>query len=360
MKRKILILVAMSLLATGVLAQKIDQRLTQLVEQSKMHRAQGVSALDTVEIKKDINVTFRTDGTVDRLSVIATLKPGATLPTEQLERMGIKVRLVVSDLVVLDVPADQLLQLEQVEEFIYVEADEMLEMDNDLARKETKVDNVSTLVKAQAEGLSQPYTGTGIVVGVIDQGIDFNHVSFRNPDGTTRIKKAIIFNKETRTEYNTEDEIKALTADNTKNSHGSHTSAIAAGSKTETNMQGMAPDADLVLVGLGPTSPSENIAQGIKDIFAYADQVNKPAVINISFGNCVGLHDGGHLVAKTVAEETENGTKPGRAVIISSSNSANKNQSITKKMRAGEELKTVLGATTAQPVATPTATLATI
>jgi subtilisin family serine protease len=29
--------------------------------------------------------------------------------------------------------------------------------------------------------------GAGVIVGVIDSGIDFSHRSFRNPDGTTRV-----------------------------------------------------------------------------------------------------------------------------------------------------------------------------
>ena len=340
----------LSLLTTGVTAQKIDRRLTQLVELSKHTmgtRAHDASALDTAGIKKDFNVTFHTDGTIDRISAIATLKPGAMLPAEQLERMGIKACQIVSDMVVLDIPADRLQQLEQMEEFCYVEADEMIEANNDLARNDTKVTNVSTLDKARVEGLPQAYTGAGIVVGVIDTGIDFNHASFLTHDGATRIKKAFIFNRSEKTEYNTEDEIKRLTTDNTSSSHGSHTSAIAAGSETSVNTQGMAPEAELVLVGLGRTAPSSSFVQGIKDIFTYADQVNKPAVINISFGNNIGLHDGSNLVAKTVSELTENGTKPGRAVIISSSNDAKSQKSISKKLRAGEELKTVLGATTA-------------
>jgi subtilisin family serine protease len=33
------------------------------------------------------------------------------------------------------------------------------------------------------------YTGSGVIVGDIDTGIDFNHYGFKNPDGTTRIPR---------------------------------------------------------------------------------------------------------------------------------------------------------------------------
>ena len=344
--KKLLMTIALSLILTGAYAQKIDQRLTLLVEQPNQRRAQGKSVLDTAEIKKNINVTFHPDGMVERITVIATLKPGATVPTKQLEQLGIKVRFVVSDKVVLIVPAESLKQLEQVEELAEVSVDEAMEPDNDLARKETKVSDVSDLVKAQAAGLPKAYTGNGVILGIIDQGIDFNHASFRMQNGATRIKRVGIWNKLDYQEYSTEEEISSLTTDNTVTSHGSHTAATAGGSETgkaDTQTQGMAPDTELFLIGLANSPYHSNIAESIRKIFAYAEKENKPAVISISMGNIAGLHDGSNLVPKAVAESTEKGTKPGRAVLISASNEGNKHSSISKMLNDGEELKTVIG-----------------
>ena len=137
-------------------------------------------------------INFNADGTVSSMSAIATLKKGATCPTERLQQMGIKVRYVLGDMVVLNIPADKLLQLEQIEEFHYVKADEMNHPMNKQARKTTNVEKVNSVEAVLAAGLPKAYTGAGVVLGIIDSGIDFNHAAFRNTtDGKTRIVKAI-------------------------------------------------------------------------------------------------------------------------------------------------------------------------
>ena len=57
----------------GVHAQKIDQRLTQLVEQAAARRAQGLSPLDAQGVNKVMSVVFRPDGSISELSAIATM-----------------------------------------------------------------------------------------------------------------------------------------------------------------------------------------------------------------------------------------------------------------------------------------------
>ena len=334
------------LVVVGVNAQKIDQRLTRLVEKNDTRRAQRLITQSPQVVKRQIAVVFNADGTPRSMSAIATLKDGAKCPTQQLEQMGIEVRYQIGDMVVLNVPADRLLQLENVEAFSYVRADEMVSNMNEKARKATNVAKANNVAAAAAQQLPMAYTGEGVVIGVIDDGIDYNHAAFRHADGTTRIKRVIDFSKNNiKQVYDTEEAIMALTTDTPYTSHGTHTSAIAGGSDLGNGQQGMAPQAELVLCGLGDFQTSSNIAECIKDIFAYADEQNKPAVINISLASIIGLHDGSDIVTKTVATLTENGTKPGRAVVVGSANSAGNYQSIVKKMdNTTDELKTVLGA----------------
>ena len=341
------------LMVAGVDAQKIDKRLSNLLEQTTMRRAQGKSAVNMSGVKKKIDVDFNADGTLESVSAVATLKKGAECPTERLEQMGVTVRYVLGDMVALRVPADQLMALEQVDEFSYVQADELKTETNARAREEMEVDKVNTLEAAIAEGLPEAYTGKNVVLGIIDNGIDFNHAAFRNADGSTRIKKVIIYSEDKMefSEYNTEDEIKMLTCDKTTSTHGTHTAAIAGGSDTGNNQQGMAPETDLILCGLAGIASSTNINYCIQKIFEYADDVKKPAVVSISLGNIIGLHDGSDIQAMAVAQLTENGTKKGRVVLVSSANAACRNQSIVKQMSLsdvdayGYNLRTVLGAT---------------
>ena len=341
MKKLLFMTLTLLLVVAGVNAQKIDQRLTRLVEQVNARRAQGLRPVNAEAVNKTMVVDFNADGSIKALSAIATLKDGAEWPTAQLEQMGIKVRYIVGNQAALVIPADKLMQLEQVEELSYVMADMKRNPANSVARQSTKADISGDATQAVANGLPQAYTGKGVVLGIIDIAIDFNHAAFRNADGTSRVKKAYVCDATSMDEY----DVNILTVDNTGGSHGTHTSATAGGSDLGNGMQGVAPEADLVLVGLDEYTGMVNINDGIQRIFAYADEVQKPCVVSISLGNTLGLHDGSDITAKLVAELTQNGTKPGRAVVIGTGNSATNWQSIVRKLDdTTTELKTMLGA----------------
>ena len=331
MRMKVMMTLLALLLTVGINAQKIDQRLTQLVEKSAQRRAQGAEPLDPQAVNKTIAVSFNADGTIESFSGIAILKDGAECPTARLEQMGVQVRFQYGKMVALNIPADKLQALEEVEEISYVKADEMLRPTNDVARKETKADQIVETVNAAAAGLPQAYTGKGVVLGIIDQGIDFNHAAFRRADGSTRIVKAFIMNDDMgHYSYATGEEITGFITDNMTTSHGTHTAATAAGTELGNGQQGVAPEVDIILCGLNQYPSSTNIAGFIQEIFAYAKQVNKPAVVSISMGSILFLHDGSDIIAETVREETKNGTEAGRVVLISSANSASNWQSIVK------------------------------
>ena len=76
-------MMALLLMVAGVNAQKIDQRLTGLVEQVNARRAQGQRPIDAEAVNKSIAVRFKADGTIRSLSAIGLLKEGAECPTEQ-------------------------------------------------------------------------------------------------------------------------------------------------------------------------------------------------------------------------------------------------------------------------------------
>ncbi len=241
MKKVILTWALLLLMVGGAFGQKVDVRLTGLVEQSVQRRAQGGRAIDTAAVKKRFFVNFHADGTLDWVSAIALLNEGAECPTGQLQQMGIEVRHQLGRMVTLRIPADKLHLLEQVHEFSYVKADEMMSRVNDAARKATGVDQVNTAAAAQAQQLPKAYTGKGVVVGIIDGGIDFNHAAFRDAEGNTRIVKVIYYDEATESlkEVTDANEIKKLTSDAT-DSHGTHTSAIVGGTELGNGLQGMA------------------------------------------------------------------------------------------------------------------------
>lgn len=308
-------------------------------------RAQGQRPIDAKAVNKSIAVRFNTDGSIRSLSAIGMLKEGAECPTAQLEQKGIEIRYQLGNMVVMNIPPDKLQLLDGMEAFYSVRADEIMKVMNSLSRNETRADVAGNAAQAAAAGLPQAYTGKGVVLGIIDRGVDFNHAAFRNADGSSRVKRAIVIKDGAGKVYETETEIKALTTDDPTTSHGTHTSATAGGSEVGNGMQGVAPEADLILCGLETNLSATNIGICINYIFKYADEVNKPAVVSISLGSILGLHDGSDYVAKVISYLTENGTKPGRAVVVSTGNAAVNWQSIITY--PGSTCKTVLGATEA-------------
>lgn len=191
--KRFLMIMTLLLMVAGVNAQKIDQRLTRLVEKNNTRSAQNQITLNPEAVKQQIAVAFNADGSIRSLSAIGLLKEGAECPTAQLEQQGIEIRYQLGNMVVMNIPPDKLQLLDGMEEFYSVKADEIKKMMNSLSRQETQANKVTDATLAAAAGLPQAYTGKGVVLGIIDRGIDFNHATFCNADGTSRIKRAIVF-----------------------------------------------------------------------------------------------------------------------------------------------------------------------
>lgn len=148
------------LMMTGASAQKIDTRLTDLVNKSAAVHANRASVRSTAnreayqrKVKENYNVDFNTDGSVRMLGVTAYLKKGAECPTAQLEANGITVRSTFDNVAFLAVPADKLSALEAIDDIILVVPEGKMKVMNMEARTATKADKAGSLTDATAAGL---------------------------------------------------------------------------------------------------------------------------------------------------------------------------------------------------------------
>lgn len=172
--------------------------------------------------------------------------------------------------------------------------------------------------------------GNGVLIGIIDSGIDYTHPDFRNPDGTTRI--AFLWDQSIPgsppagflygTEYTAAEINAALQAldpysivpsrDNI--GHGTAVAGIAGGNgRASDGIQvGAAPEATLAIVKLGDvdgtsTTRSTQIMRGIKYLYDKAAQLNMPLSINLSYGTNFGAHDGNTLFETYIDDMAERG-----------------------------------------------------
>lgn len=155
-------------------------------------------------------------------------------------------------------------------------------------------------------------TGRGVLVAVLDSGIDYYHEDFRNPDGTTRIAALWdqmldrIFSPEEinkALESGSRREARALVPSSDAGGHGTAVAGIAAGNGRGEGgaYRGVAYEAELLVVKLGTAMAdgfprTTELMRAVDFAVTTAADLGKPLVINISFGNTYGSHDGTSLL----------------------------------------------------------------
>ena len=216
----------------------------------------------------------------------------------------------------------------------------------DSARYYSRVANVH-----EGIGLGMPYTGKGVIVGVIDCGFDFNHINLCDSNGNTRVRAVYMPMDTTGVQpviryrrlpgscYETPEEIAALTTDEAETTHGTQTAGIAAGAYRPNGWYGVAPDAEIVACGMPEGDITDvRVANCISYINDYATRKGKPCVINISLGSNVGAHDGTSFLNR-VCEQMSG---PGRVFVVSAGNDGDNNVCVHSSIASKQDTVTTL------------------
>lgn len=189
--------------------------------------------------------------------------------------------------------------------------------------------------------------GRGVLLAVLDSGITWDLEVFRKADGSTRIRYLWdqTVSEETAsmrygkmpdgfslgTEYTAEEINAALQMhaldryrripSRDLSGHGTAVAGIAAGKSADGLYTGAAPEAELIVVKLGLPGNSggveegfprtTEILRGVTYALRKARQLNMPLVINLSFGNSYGSHDGSSLLERFL----DNASEIGKTVI---------------------------------------------
>jgi subtilisin family serine protease len=170
-------------------------------------------------------------------------------------------------------------------------------------------------------------SGKGVVVGVVDTGIDPAHAGFAGRvlavwDQTLPgpgVQEAG-YGRELRTQQ-------ALRLTNDTVGHGTHVSGIAAG--THPQYEGVAPEAEMVVVK--SDLQDTHIADGIRYIFRVSG--TRPAVVNLSLGGHADAHDG----TDPLSEIINQAVGPGRIVCCAAGNEGNDNIHAQSTVAPGQQ-----------------------
>ncbi len=256
----------------------------------------------------------------------------AALTRERITEFGGAVHTAIGEILTATVDLTTVEALAAGDEVISIEGAKPIQMRNDIAGEEIAAAEVH-------EGVQLPdsFSGAGVIVGLVDTGIDYHHPDFQDDEGRSRIlaiwdqnRPGGPYPRELDSSYGTECDAESV-ADGScplfdADGHGTHVAGTMAG--RHESYGGIAPDANIVVVsydssldmgsGYANTIFSTNICQAAYYVFEKARAAGMPAVVNLSLGTHIGAHDGTSLFESCLAGLVEGSA--GRAIVAAAGN----------------------------------------
>ena len=290
----------------------------------------------------------------------------------QLKANGAEVRMVTGDMILLDAPFSKLDALASTKGVRKIDVGPKVGRRTDISRKVTQAGDV---INGTGEKLPQAYTGKGVIVGVIDDGIDATHPMFKDKDGYLRIKAvyepgnsnfggdSVRIGEWTLTGSvytKAEDILDTTKVHNTDGSHGTHCTAIAAGSTSDLKalsgqpIGGMAPEADIIFCNAmgdadyykwaqdnGTDGNAWMFSESLEYLGYEATKQQKPLVVSISMNGHGGWHDGSSNMAYMLGQKVKDEDMP---IILCASNEGDKRMYLNMMSAAKDTLSVLSSA----------------
>lgn len=238
---------------------------------------------------------------------------------EQIEGLPAKVVRLQNEFAIITVRESLIEKLAEFSQIEYIEKPKRLFFELENGKRVSCIDAIQN---------TRPFLfGKGVIVAVIDSGIEYANEDFRKEDGATRILSLwdqsvegtapegyFIGTEFTEEQINealkkeTREEQMQIVPSIDSSGHGTAVAGIAAGNGHNSvgkQLAGVAPESSLVIVKLG--SPRKDgfprtteLMQGIDYVIRKAQQLGMPVAINLSFGNTYGSHDGTSLLERFI------------------------------------------------------------
>jgi len=225
--------------------------------------------------------------------------------------LGVEVETLGEGFAIITLLTNQISLLYNYKEIEYIELPKTLTL---MLNQSIRTSCISAVQNAEGYNL----TGRGVLIGIIDSGIDYTHPDFRNQDGASRIlyiwDQTVDGNPpdgfSQGTEYNNQQINLALNSTQPLEivmsedviGHGTAVTGIAAGNGRASGgrEKGAAPEASLIIVKLGyrgfeSFARTTEIMRAFKYILDKSEELTMPVAINLSFGTNDGAHDGSSL-----------------------------------------------------------------
>lgn len=278
-------------------SQKIENLLNLALDATETERLRSVNLqVGYNEMTNTWDVIILYSGTLERVSETAE-----------------SVTPLLKNFAIVRIREENIEKLASLEEVIYIEKPKRLFFEVADGRRVSCIDAVQTP--------RFRLTGKGVLIGVIDSGIEYANADFRQEDGATRIR--FLWDQTVEgtppegyrigSEFSAEQINEALQQPNRtmrlqkvpsvdSSGHGTAVAGVAAGNGRNSGgrYRGTAPDAELIIVKLGNPGGvgfprTAELMQAVDYIVQKAEMLQMPVSVNISFGNTYGAHNGTSL-----------------------------------------------------------------